>query len=200
MEHGQTAPRVWPLPHPASPVFVHAMSDTTLEHHVHRRCGGHFVRVDDETTVRVSGMSTTVPRSIFRCDRCGDEQFTVEQREAVEKQALAMIREANGLLSPKEIKALRERLGLTPAQLGELVYGVPKGLIEGWEKGRYLQNREADAVLRSLEDRDALELRAARAGVTLPVPAGVGADADAVPSADTSAPHEPDAAASSEPR
>ncbi|HSJ64196.1 MAG TPA: type II TA system antitoxin MqsA family protein [Gemmatimonadaceae bacterium] len=176
------------------------MSDTTLEHHVHRRCGGHFVRVDDETTVRVSGMSARVPRSIFRCDRCGDEQFTVEQREAVEKQALVMIREANGLLAPKEIKALRERLGLTPAQLGELVYGVPKGLIEGWEKGRYLQNRVADAVLRSLEDRDELERRATRAGVTLPVPAGVGADADPAPSADASAPRERDAAASSEPR
>jgi putative zinc finger/helix-turn-helix YgiT family protein len=176
------------------------MSDTTLEHHVHRRCGGHFVRVDDETTVRVSGMSATVPRSIFRCDRCGDQQFTVEQREAVEKQALVVIREANGLLAPREIKALRERLGLTQAQLGELVYGVPKGLIEGWEKGRYLQNREADAVLRSLEDRDELERRATRAGVTLSVLAGVGADADPAPSSDASAPRERDDAASSEPR
>jgi putative zinc finger/helix-turn-helix YgiT family protein len=153
------------------------MSDATLEHHVHRRCGGHFVRVDDETTVRVSGMSATVPRSIYRCDRCGDKQFTVEQREAVERQAIAAIREANGLMAPKEIKTLRERLGLTPAQLGELVYGVPKGLIEGWEKGRYLQNREADAVLRSLDDRETLERRAVRAGVMLPVPAGVAAEA-----------------------
>ena len=121
-------------------------------------------------TVRVSGMSTTVPRVVYRCDRCGDEQFTVEQRELVEKSALAAIRAAHGLLSPREIKSLRERLGLTPTQLGELIYGVPKGLIEGWEKGRYLQNREADALLRSLEDREVLERRAAVAGVTLPVP------------------------------
>jgi putative zinc finger/helix-turn-helix YgiT family protein len=148
----------------------------TLENHVHRRCGGHYVRADDETTVRVSGMSATVPRSVFRCDRCGDEQFTVEQRETVDKLALAAIREAHDLLAPREIKALRERLGLTPTQLGELVYGVPKGLIEGWEKGRYLQNREADAMLRSLEDRETLEHRAARAGVSLPVPAGVASE------------------------
>jgi putative zinc finger/helix-turn-helix YgiT family protein len=149
----------------------------TLDHHPHRRCGGHYLRVDDETTVRMSGMSATVPRSVYRCDRCGDQQFTVEQREAVEKSAIAAIREANGLLAPREIKALRERLGLTPAQLGELVYGVPKGLIEGWEKGRYLQNRDADALLRSLEDPQTLEHRAARAGVTLPLPAGVAPDA-----------------------
>ncbi|HUF29606.1 MAG TPA: hypothetical protein VMM77_03005, partial [Gemmatimonadaceae bacterium] len=62
-----------------------------------------------------------------------------------------------------------DRLGLTPAQLGELIYGVPKGLIEGWEKGRYLQNREADSLLRSLEDREVLERRASVAGITLPV-------------------------------
>lgn len=147
------------------------MSDTTLEHHLHRRCGGHYVRVEDQTTVRVSGMSTTVPRVVYRCDRCGDEQFTVEQRELVEKSALAAIRAAHGLLSPREIKALRERLGLTPTQLGELIYGLPKRLIEGWEKGRYLQNREADALLRSLEDREVLERRATVAGVALPVPA-----------------------------
>lgn len=167
------------------------MSDTALENHVHRRCGGHYLRATDETTVRVSGMSTTVERAYFRCDRCGDEQFTVEQRESVEKTALAAIRAAHGLLSPREIKALRERLGLTPTQLGELVYGVPKGLIEGWEKGRYLQNREADAMLRSLEDRETLERLAARAGVTLPVPAAVGADQ----AAETGSTEGPDAGA-----
>lgn len=177
------------------------MSDATLEHHVHRRCGGHYQRLEDQTTVRVSGMSATVPRTILRCDRCGDEQFTVEQREAVEKAALAAIRSANELLTPREIKALRERLGLTHAQLGELVYGVPKGLIEGWEKGRYLQNRDADAVLRSLDDRETLERRAARAGVPLPHPAAPGSDTSgAVPTdAQSAAPPAPASAGSEVP-
>jgi putative zinc finger/helix-turn-helix YgiT family protein len=165
------------------------MSDTALEHHVHRRCGGRYVRVEDQATVRVSGMSTTVQRTFFRCDRCGDEQFTVERREIEEKTALAAIRAAHGLLSPREIRALRGRLGLTQAQLGELVYGVPKGLIEGWERGRYLQNREADAMLRSLEDRETLQRRAARAGVALPVPVAVGAESDSLD--DTTAVTEP---------
>lgn len=144
------------------------MSDTGLEGHLHRRCGGHYVRAEESHTVRVSGMSATVLRAVFRCNRCGDEQYTVEQREATEKAAVAEIRQSNALLLPREIRALRERLGLTTAQLGELLYGVPKGLIEGWEKGRYLQNKEADVMLRSLENRETLEQRAARAGVTLP--------------------------------
>jgi len=41
--------------------------------------------------------------------------------------------------------------------------------VDGWEKGKYLQNREADALIRSLADREMLEKRAAKAGVTLPV-------------------------------
>lgn len=139
----------------------------SLEGHLHRKCGGHYARVEADTTIRVSGMQATVPRTLFRCDRCGDDQVTVEHRELAEKAAIAAIREAHGLLAPKEIKALRERLALTHAQLGDLLYGVPKGLVEGWEKGRYLQNREADALLRSLEDRATLEQRAAKAGVVV---------------------------------
>ena len=41
--------------------------------------------------------------------------------------------------------------------------------MEGWEKGKYLQNRDADALIRGLLDRETLEKRAAKAGVTLPV-------------------------------
>jgi len=84
---------------------------------------------------------------------------------------VAAMRTEHGLMAPREIKALRESLGLTPQQLGELLYGTPRGVVEGWEKGRYLQNRETDALLRSLADRETLEQRAAKAGVQLPDPA-----------------------------
>jgi putative zinc finger/helix-turn-helix YgiT family protein len=150
------------------------MSEVNLDGYLHRQCGGHYLRSESTFTLRMSGMTATVPSSVFRCDRCGDEQFTVEQRESAERAGLAEIRTTNGLLAPREIRSLRERLGLTTVQLGELLYGVPKGLIEGWEKGRYLQNREADAMLRSLDDRETLESRASRAGVILPQVATVG--------------------------
>jgi hypothetical protein len=44
-------------------------------------------------------------------------------------------------------------------------------------------------MLRSLEDRETLERRAARAGVTLPVPVAVGAESDSLD--DTTAVTEP---------
>ena len=147
------------------------MSDVSLEGHLHRLCGGRYTLASEQVTIRLSGMSAAVERMFYRCTKCDDVQRTVEQREAAEQAAVAAMRVQHGLMAPREVKALRERLGLTPQQLGELLYGTPRGVVEGWEKGRYLQNRETDALLRSLSDRETLEQRAAKAGVQLPDPA-----------------------------
>jgi DNA-binding transcriptional regulator YiaG len=119
--------------------------------------------------MRLSGMAAEVTREFFRCEKCAHEQRTIEQRDAAEKAATEHIRAEHNLLAPKAIRQLRESLGLTLPQFAELIYGTPKGIVDGWEKGKYLQNREADALIRGLADRETLELRAAKAGVTLPV-------------------------------
>lgn len=142
--------------------------DHLLDGHLHRFCGGRYQRASERVTVRLSGMHAEVERELYRCAACGDEQRTVEQRELAERDALPRMREANALLTPREIRRLRDDLGLGAAQLGELLYGVPRGIVEGWERGRYLQNRAADAMLRSLRDPDVLSRRAAKAGVALP--------------------------------
>jgi DNA-binding transcriptional regulator YiaG len=146
--------------------------DATLEGHLHRRCGGHYALTQEEVTIRLSGMSARVDREVYKCDKCGDLQHTVEQREAAEREAILTMRTQHTLLTPKEMKQFREGLGLTAQQLGDLLYGLPKGIVEGWEKGRYLQSPAVDSMVRSLSDRGELEARAARAGVVLPVPEG----------------------------
>ncbi|MEO7359658.1 MAG: hypothetical protein ABI120_04970 [Gemmatimonadaceae bacterium] len=150
------------------------MSIATLEGSLHRGCGGRYTLETETVTVRLSGMAAEVDRQYFRCDKCGHDNRTIDQREAAEKMATERIRTGNNLLTPKGIKQLRESLGFTVAQFSELCYGTPKGIVEGWEKGRYLQNRDADALIRSLGDRATLEKRAAKAGVTLPELAPVG--------------------------
>ena len=155
-----------------------------MEGFLHRRCGGRYAPATETVTVRASGMAATVDRAFFRCDKCGDERRTVEQRESAEGDAVARMRAAHALLTPREIRQLRERLGLTPHQLGELLYGIPRGVVEGWERGRYLQNPQVDALLRSLDDRETLERRAARAGVALPPPPGSEPAPDAAPAAE----------------
>lgn len=159
------------------------MSLASLEGSLHRGCGGRYAQHTEQVTVRLSGMGAEVARDFFRCEKCGHEQRTIEQRDAAEKSATDQIRAAHSLLTPKEIRQLREELGLTSAQLADVCYGTPRGIVAGWEKGRYLQNREADALLRSLRDQAVFEYRIGRAGV---VPAGltaVGSEA-VVPEAD----------------
>jgi len=143
------------------------MSDTSLEGHLHRGCGGRYAGAVETVTLKVSGMAASVERGFYRCAKCNDVQRTVEQRDAAEQAAVAQLRERHGLMTPKDVRQLREDLGLTHAQLGDLLYGTPRGIVEGWEKGRYLQNPTVDAMLRSLRDRETLEQRAAKAGVSI---------------------------------
>ncbi|AMW03903.1 type II TA system antitoxin MqsA family protein [Gemmatimonas phototrophica] len=148
------------------------MSLSTLDGSLHRGCGGRYALQTETVTMRLSGMAAEVTREFYRCEKCGHENRTIEQRDAAEKAATELIRAEHNLLIPKAIKQLRESLGLTLAQFAELIYGTPKGIVDGWEKGKYLQNREADALIRGLADRETLEKRAAKAGVTLPVVEG----------------------------
>lgn len=157
------------------------MSISTLDGSLHRGCGGRYALQTETVTMRLSGMAAEVTREFYRCEKCAHEQRTIEQRDAAEKMATERIRAEYDLLVPKAIRQLRESLGLTVAQFAELIYGTPKGIVEGWEKGKYLQNREADALIRSLADRATLEKRAAKAGVTLPVVEGAVAAAPAPP-------------------
>ncbi len=143
-------------------------ADWALEGHLHRGCGGHYARRAEHITIKVSGMAATVERSLFRCDSCGDDQYTVEQREAAEQAAVESIRSYYELLSPKEIRRFRDSTLLTPEQFGHLLWGTPRGVVEGWEKGRYLQNKQADELIRALFDPEVLKARAGKAGVVLP--------------------------------
>jgi len=157
------------------------MSELTLEGHLHRRCGGHYALAVEEVTIRLSGMMARVDRAMYKCDKCGDRQHTVEQREEAEKEAVLTMRTQHTLLTAREIKQFRESIALTPALFGELLHGLPKGIIEGWEKGRYLQSPAVDTMIRSLTDRAERDRRAARAGVVLPpLPGEVVAEAAAL--------------------
>jgi putative zinc finger/helix-turn-helix YgiT family protein len=145
------------------------MSLATLEGSLHRGCGGRYALQTETVTMRLSGMAAEVTREFYRCEKCGHDQRTIDQRDTAEKAATEWIRAEHQLLAPRAIRQLRESLGLTVAQFADLIYGTPKGIVDGWEKGKYLQNREADALIRSLLDRETLERRAAKAGVSLPV-------------------------------
>ncbi len=84
---------------------------------------------------------------VEKCDRCGEEL----SGPAAAKVRHEAICRAAGLLTPSEIKNLRERFGWLQQYLADLTdFGV--ATISRWERGRLLQNRSANKVLLALRD------------------------------------------------
>ena len=88
------------------------MSLATLEGTLHRGCGGHYALLTETVTIRVSGMAAEVERAFFQCDKCANEQRTIDQRDGAEKTAIEQIRAEHDLLAPKAIRQLRVGEGL----------------------------------------------------------------------------------------
>jgi putative zinc finger/helix-turn-helix YgiT family protein len=112
---------------------------------------------DDE---RITVVAEAVP--VLACPACGETLYGPEAA-TVRHQAICR---ALGLLSPAEIKALRERLGPDQEDFARLT-GIGVATLSRWERGRLLQTRALDRYLRLL---DALP-QAARFLATLQKPA-----------------------------
>lgn len=87
-----------------------------------------------------------IPVPVWRCDACG-YSYTEGSAENLEHDAVCRSR---GLLTSREIRNLRERLGLTRKRLGELT-GFGEASIKRWETGSLIQNVSSDRLLRLLE-------------------------------------------------
>lgn len=102
----------------------------------------HEVQIDFEgRTLTVHIPDLTVPR----CANCGNISFD-EQASA---QISRAFRKKVGLLGPREIRVQRERLGLTQANLAELL-GVAPVEVDWWESGERYQPRTADQFMRAI--------------------------------------------------
>jgi putative zinc finger/helix-turn-helix YgiT family protein len=81
------------------------------------------------------------------CDKCGE---VMSGPEAAKVRHEAICR-AVGLLTPSEIKAIRDKFGWSQPHLAELTdFGV--ATISRWERGRLLQNRSNNKVLQAIRD------------------------------------------------
>jgi putative zinc finger/helix-turn-helix YgiT family protein len=80
-----------------------------------------------------------------KCAACGEELLDDSALSKIE----AARYEADGLLSPSEIKGLRKRLGKTQTEMSALL-GVGRKTYCRWESGSYRQNSASDRYLRLL--------------------------------------------------
>lgn len=81
------------------------------------------------------------------CSSCGERYYTYEQSVASSRARAGALRHHAGLLAPADIRAFREREGLTQAQLEERL-GTGAKTVVRWERGTVCQSKAADRLLR----------------------------------------------------
>ena len=102
-----------------------------------------------------SAIELTVSVPIETCGECGSG-FLGHEAERLMHEAVCIHR---GVLTPREVRTVRERHGLSRAAFAE-VSGLGEATLHRWENGIHLQNRANDRYLRLLACAD--NLRALR--------------------------------------
>lgn len=92
---------------------------------------------------------------MYDCAACGEGVFTPEQAAEVSRRVKAAARERLDLLSPESIVDIRKRCNLSQEEL-ERLFGLGQKVVVRWEKGRVLQSKTADVLLRLLDRNPAI--------------------------------------------
>ena len=130
-------------------------------------CDGPSVSVSIERNIRIGSRSAEVLDEFLRCTECDEEFYLPGQMDALQLRASARIREEEGLLQPREVRAIRQGLGLSQSDFERLLGVGPKTVVR-WEKGTVFQNRATDALLRLVRDvPGSARLLSERSGVEL---------------------------------
>jgi HTH-type transcriptional regulator/antitoxin MqsA len=84
-----------------------------------------------------------------RCTRCGEVYLDLDAGDRLQREAVARLREARGLLTQSQIRDLRQSLNLSQAAFEKLLGTGPKTVVR-WEKGTVFQSATADKLMRLL--------------------------------------------------
>ena len=104
----------------------------------------------DDTLTYGSGKDAVdlpVQLPVRRCDAC-DFDFVDHVGERIRTE---VVYRHHGLVTPWEIRAIRERRGMSRAAFAEIT-GLGEATIKRWETGTIAQNRGNDRYLRLLDD------------------------------------------------
>lgn len=97
-----------------------------------------------ESPANIPGGAIVVPNSKWEeCKACGESILPPELLGNLDKQRYVRL----GLLSPSEIKVIREKAGLTQSQISRKL-GVGEKTYTRWESGKLLQNKSSDNLIR----------------------------------------------------
>lgn len=121
-------------------------------------------RVEHEETEYI-GHTGVTPLYFSVCDACGSEVANAEQTRRNKRAMIAFRKQVDGLLTGAEVRALRERLGLSQAQAAQIFGGGPVAFSK-YENDDVAQSDAMDRLLRvAAELPRALAFLAAHAGI-----------------------------------
>ena len=114
-----------------------------------------------EPPANIPGGIIVIPNSKWEeCQTCGEAILPPELLENLDRQRYIRL----GLLRPSEIKAIREKAGLTQAQISRIL-GFGEKSYTRWESGKLLQNKSSDNLIRLFaKDANLFEGLAAQRG------------------------------------
>jgi HTH-type transcriptional regulator/antitoxin MqsA len=111
-------------------------------------CGeGSLTEHQDVCEVEYRGHSEELPSVYSLCDVCGVEQTTAEQERRNKRETIAFRKRVDGLLTGQELRALRERLGVSQKQAAALFGGGPVAFSK-YENDEVAQSEAMDRLLR----------------------------------------------------
>ena len=110
-------------------------------------CGGPLEAVSEEREIRIGTRCARVPDRFSYCKACEDAYYEPGHMDATLRRASEAIRREEGLLTPDQIRGIRQTLGLTQDAFEKLLGVGPKTVVR-WEKGTVFQNRSTDSLLR----------------------------------------------------
>ncbi len=137
-----------------------------------RICGeGHLTVQVERNPVEYNGVSEELDSFYSVCDACGSEQADAAQTRANKRLMVAFKKRVDGLLTGTEVRALREKLGLSQAEAAKIFGGGPVAFSK-YESDDVAQSEAMDKLLRlAAELPPAFDLLCRRAGLER-VPAG----------------------------
>jgi len=116
------------------------------------RCATTMVERRLTLKVPVNGEDVSVPAALhLRCPRCDEVVLGFTESRRLQEDAIELYRKKHGLLSADEIRAIRQRFGLTQSDLARLLH-LGANTVSRWESGRNVQTQAMELLLRLLRD------------------------------------------------
>ena len=115
-------------------------------------CGATMREKRGRLKLPVNGEEIAVPGAThLGCPRCHEVILRFDDARRLRQRALETYRAKYGLLSADDIRSIRERFGLTQAELARLLR-LGGNTISRWEAGRNVQTAAMDMLLRMIRD------------------------------------------------